>query len=641
MHVWAAPLLTFAAYAISLFFRGFNIEVFCIAYAVLIVACARALWAGYPAGFAIPATPLTVLLLAYWVWLAVTLVWSRVWFVGVVSFWWMSTLPVAYWLYALMPQRARTWPALAAAVLLSGLALAAAGAYQVLVLGVAPQSVFLDVNIQAALLNLIALPTAGYYLVRRVRVGKFDRPGWLLGLAFLALVYALMLTRSRGGILSFLLGAGLVLVLAWRHVPRKALASLPLIVLAAYVLAELSRSGSFTERLETLADPQSASPERLLIWQQSWELLRQSPLWGAGLGHYSLYWPLYRDPADGSAGFFVHNDYLQLWIEAGLPGLLLFLGVLAAAAWGALRAWHRRNLPVLARLEMGGLAAGVGAIAVHSLVQYNFYVIPILLLCGLMLARLQEISAAPRPLKQRILPLSGRFTPVGYRLVVLVLALLPLGYFASVWVSAYEMSRGVALAREARYEDANRALERSHRFWPDSDTPLVSHADLYRYVLAGSREAEAQRRATVFQAAQDMLAQAESRNPWRPTLFLVRAELYREARELAGPDWAAQVERAYEEALRLNPRYVNARYNYAVYLLARGDESGALRLLEAGAVFIYPDREFLVPYLALTATLRNKAGDAAGTRAMLDRIDLIQRTAAARKARERRRADDR
>ena len=28
-----------------------------------------------------------------------------------------------------------------------------------------------------------------------------------------------------------------------------------------------------------------------------------------------------------SAGFFVHNDYLQMWIETGLPGLLLFLGV--------------------------------------------------------------------------------------------------------------------------------------------------------------------------------------------------------------------------------------------------------------------------------------------------------------------------
>lgn len=627
--VWSVPLLVFAAYAVSLFYLGFNIQVFSVVYVLLTAAAVRGLWNAYPANLVVPATPLTVILAVYWIWMAVTLWWCAVSFVGIVTWWWLGALPLGYFLYVLMPQRAQVLPVLAGAVLLSGLALAVTGAYQVLVLRAQAQAVFLDVNIQAALLNLIALPTAGYCLTRYHRTRRLDRHVFLLGLAFFVLVYAVMLTRSRGGILSLLLGAALLWVLVFRYLPFKILVSPPLALLAAFLLAgwqpDSTGGNLIAARFETLTDLRGASPERLFIWQRSWELLQQAPVRGIGIGQYSTVWPLYRHPEDSSAGFFVHNDYLQTWIEAGLPGLLLFLGVLAVSAWGVVRAWRRRDLPTRARLEIGGLAAGAVAIAVHSLVQYNFYVIPILILYGLLLARLQELAAAPRRLKTWKLSLARHFTPRGFRLVVLAVALLPIGYFTSVWASAHALANGYTLAREVSYADADLAFERSHRFWPDSDIPLVSRADLYRLALAGTRSEDIDKRAAVFRSAVDMLAQAEVRNPLRPTLFLVRAELIREVPEFAGPDWTAQAEHAYSRALHLNPRYINARYNYAKFILDRGEPSRARRIAEEGMLFTYPDREFLVPYLALTAWLRTQTGDDAGAKSLYERIARIRR----------------
>ena len=59
-------------------------------------------------------------------------------------------------------------------------------------------------------------------------------------------------------------------------------------------------------------------------------MLMDAPWLGIGLGTYWLYWPTYRHPDDTSGGFYVHNDYLQIWIETGLPGFLLLLAVYVA-----------------------------------------------------------------------------------------------------------------------------------------------------------------------------------------------------------------------------------------------------------------------------------------------------------------------
>ena len=160
------------AIAASLFFVGFNVEIFAAAMLLLLTALLAAAWSGYRRGWSVPLTPLTVALSLYWGWLAITLLWSPVYFISALTFWWLSCLPLGFWIYWLMPERERIWDAVAVALAAMALALAVAGVYQVFALHVPPQTVFLDVNIQVALLNLVTLPAAGFSWARSPRTDR-------------------------------------------------------------------------------------------------------------------------------------------------------------------------------------------------------------------------------------------------------------------------------------------------------------------------------------------------------------------------------------------------------------------------------------------------------------------------------------
>ncbi len=611
IRIWLFSISLVGAVAVSIFFVGFNIEIFAVSMLLLLTAMLAAVWSGYRSGWSVPLTSLTATLTLYGVWLAITLLWSQVHFISAMTFWWMSCLPLGFWIYRLMPEREGIWGVVTAMLAAIAIALVVAGAYQVYELNVPPRTVFLDVNIQAAFLNLITLPVAGFFLGTFPAKGQVGKRVVIHGVIFALLTYGIMLTKGRGGIISFLVGVALLVFLGYRHIPRRALAALLVLTVVAFVTANLSWSGGLVERIGTMSDWRGASPERLLIWQQSLALLEQSPFWGLGLGLYTLYWPPYRDPFDQSAGFFVHNDYLQIWIEAGLPGLLLLLGILGAVLAMLVRMVRSHNVPVGRRLEVYGLVAGVGAISLHSLVQYNFYIVPILIVFGLYLGRIQDLMQPY--FNARIISLmpAGRFSPNGFRLIALSMALIPALYLVSVGASAYLMSQGVEAAQRGELGEADDALAVAHRLWPDSDAALIARADLHRTVLAQLDNTQGEKRKVLFENALHLLDKAEQRNPLRPMTYLVRAELFRQAPELVGKEWDMQVDALYRKLLQLNPRYYGARYNYAQFLLGRGEAKSARQVLEDGLRYLHSAPPEFRPYLLLAAHLSEQAGDVA------------------------------
>jgi hypothetical protein len=96
----------------------------------------------------------------------------------------------------------------------------------------------------------------------------------------------------------------------------------------------------------------------------------------------------------GRTILFAHSDYLQIWLEYGLGGLLLLLGLAAAALLGA-RSAFRRGLDPLA-LACG---AGLASCFAHAVVDFPLHVPFILCVTGAMLGALaraaREGSGAP------------------------------------------------------------------------------------------------------------------------------------------------------------------------------------------------------------------------------------------------------
>ena len=68
-----------------------------------------------------------------------------------------------------------------------------------------------------------------------------------------------------------------------------------------------------------------------MLWQAAWEMIRENPLGGVGIGNARLSILPYLNMANTIEGVSAHNPILVIWSETGLLGILLYLGILISA----------------------------------------------------------------------------------------------------------------------------------------------------------------------------------------------------------------------------------------------------------------------------------------------------------------------
>jgi len=82
--------------------------------------------------------------------------------------------------------------------------------------------------------------------------------------------------------------------------------------------------------------------ERLYLWGNTWQLIKDQPLKGVGAGNWKVYFPskgLEGLRAEQGLVHFQrpHNDFLGIWCEKGLFGLLLWLGIFVCVGYMGIR----------------------------------------------------------------------------------------------------------------------------------------------------------------------------------------------------------------------------------------------------------------------------------------------------------------
>jgi putative inorganic carbon (HCO3(-)) transporter len=103
-------------------------------------------------------------------------------------------------------------------------------------------------------------------------------------------------------------------------------------------------------------------------------MIGERPLLGIGPDMVRRYYPVYRDPsAPRLLTPHLHDAYVQLAAERGLPALLCYLGLLGSSAWAAWRGFHaqRRSGSGRADLHLGALAALAG-FSIAALFENNW-----------------------------------------------------------------------------------------------------------------------------------------------------------------------------------------------------------------------------------------------------------------------------
>lgn len=264
-----------------------------------------------------------------------------------------------------------------------------------------PSGLFGNPNTFSAFLILTLPLFAGMALLRRypfiIRLGS--------GLLALVAGGFVLLAASRGAILALAVVTLIAPFVLFHSFRARIHAMCCLALLAGAVMGPLfvldsvaiQRAKKLFQQPDTLARP--------VIWKGTWEMFRDAPLSGQGVGSFAETWPRFRPP--GRAPYLApetaHSDYLQTLAETGLIGFGLLYGwapLVAASLYlrwkrlpyglvrernegGRLRRQHdprhrsdpaSRAVVPARRILISGLGLGTVAFCLHAAVDFHFNV---------------------------------------------------------------------------------------------------------------------------------------------------------------------------------------------------------------------------------------------------------------------------
>lgn len=243
---------------------------------------------------------------------------------------------------------------------------------------------WLIANIQYLISNIKKLSTARYWLLNI---------GYLL-LVIVASVLAIIFARSEGGYVGILAGL-FFLGVAIKKLRWPTVAVAIIFVLVVGLVPQFKHYA-----VEQITFQNDSGKVRLIMWQETWQMLRDRLLSGAGLAGYQETFAPYHKAKYIEIYLYPHNLFLNFWSEVGLGGLIVFLLVTAKFfifGFKNLKSKIKNRKP----LEFGNTLtaatmASMTTILIHGLVDVPYFkndlAIFFWLLIGLSLVDFKKLS---------------------------------------------------------------------------------------------------------------------------------------------------------------------------------------------------------------------------------------------------------
>jgi len=206
-------------------------------------------------------------------------------------------------------------------------------------------------------------------------LGKVRRERWFLVSLFAVVpIGALVLSASRGGIISFGVEAGaLVLWLVLRRTAGRHLLSGGAVLLLAFLMVSWLGVQQLVERFSSLQSLEVTAGKRASMRADTWRIFLEHPWTGTGLGTLQLVFPAYETHYDGKIVNHTHNDYLEGLAETGIAGGLCCVWFLGMLLFDSLRRLSQPVGAFASTVQLSGLIACLGFLT-HSLVDFNLHI---------------------------------------------------------------------------------------------------------------------------------------------------------------------------------------------------------------------------------------------------------------------------
>jgi probable O-glycosylation ligase (exosortase A-associated) len=203
-------------------------------------------------------------------------------------------------------------------------------------------------NNGAALILAMAIPMSFFAWEANRRWWR-----WAFLLAIPVLLHAVLLSYSRGAMLSLIPTAGLM----WWRSRKKGFVTVLYLVGAGLVVAMAGKE--IQERFFSIGqhDADESAQTRWTVWQIAVRMANERPLFGFGIRNSNLFTFQYGADMEGRT---IHSQYLQTAADSGWPALALYAALIASVFYGL---WQtRRALRTFTdpdSLKVRSLAAGL------------------------------------------------------------------------------------------------------------------------------------------------------------------------------------------------------------------------------------------------------------------------------------------
>jgi len=196
----------------------------------------------------------------------------------------------------------------------------------------------------------------------------------LAGLFTVLPIGALVMSGSRGGILSFLFEIGLLLFVAWSLRARKSrLGAFGFFLLAGLALVGWLGADRAYEKFSHLRAGEVTLSRRWSMVKGTTHVFLAHPIIGTGVGTLVLAFPQYENMYDARVVDHAHNDYVEILADTGLLGGLCALAFLIMLFREAIARIESEQGHFSRAFHVGALIACSG-ILMHGFIDFNLHV---------------------------------------------------------------------------------------------------------------------------------------------------------------------------------------------------------------------------------------------------------------------------
>lgn len=557
-------------------------------------------------GLALPRSPLPLFMLLFWGLGVLSVIWSPALNVSFMALCLFSLLPMSFFAF-LVTGDEKTFRRLFAAVGVVSGALALWVFVQFFFL---PEMLvqdgvrrpFADSNAYAAFLSLSFFPALG------IMVSGTRRLETNAAMALCALCLgAMVVLGSRSAIAGLLAGLTLFFLLAMPLSKTNILRMTAVLAAAVSVFLSLvfvtpssvSRINPASHLIARDASLPESYQTRQDLWRSTLAMIHDRPFSGTGIGTYFLYYPEYRQISETkSAGLMAHSDPLQFAAEMGLVAPALFYLALAAAVLRMAAALRMSPAADPRRVIAGALFCGAGAVVLHAHVSFNFYVAPVLMLTGFVLAWWMLLTGDILP-KDKAVPFRlPRAAAWGSVVVPLALFLFAAqGFF----MATHHLNRAKNALANGNMDAFASAVNAAGRAGFGRDAQAYVMAATIPLGILGKADGRAEREKLRMQVLA-LLDKAEEHNPRSVMQLYYRATL---ALDLGRPEDA---EKHLRRALTLEPQHLPSRLMLADIYERQGQKDKMFETLKAGLPWFYT-RHDPRPYYERIKNAAHAVGD--------------------------------